>query len=648
MRNIYTQTLMKNPSRLVHIVIVTATIASASTLYVHTHMHAELTNPSLCGNRSPDAGEQCDKGSENGVDADGAWCSLDCEWRFGKITTTTTDPYCGDGTKDDGESCDNGTLNSNTTPNACRTSCEPASCGDGVRDNGEECADGNDTNNDSCTNACKNPRCRDGITQASHNEECDDGNGDDADGCTTECKNPICGDGIKQESRGEECDDGNKNGSADSVCSSECKTREDKPSAQCGDGHKDDGEECDDGNETNTDACTNLCKNARCGDNIVQGNEQCDEGVNNGKDIPGATRCTQECTYPIPVFTSSTSSTYSSVSPEEDDDDTDTTPTTTTVTPVVPVVRPAAPVEPTTTTQEEHEPQKNHGQNKLLIDAMRKAREAAGLQIQTVVDDKEKENTSDTDNTETEATEKDPEETDDGLRCFDSAGNIVGKRSECDHKQENIMLRKKEVSDVVAQEDIRKKLLGDNNTQEKSARLIESLTSARARLQKISHSGKYNEDVQKYFEQSIAWLDRGITYFSTEERSIEEIQQMAGPVRQLIEQATALIRQQNNLPSVTPDINPIIAKTEGLLLKFRESFIALAQGKVQLDRSALEKYSEAANLFANVKTLCLEDSDQCSHINDVLEILKFVQGPLVKLLEENPEIYKRVQEKFEQ
>jgi hypothetical protein len=40
---------------------------------------------------------------------------------------------------DTGETCDDGVLNNDTTPDACRTSCLPASCGDAVVDTGEEC-----------------------------------------------------------------------------------------------------------------------------------------------------------------------------------------------------------------------------------------------------------------------------------------------------------------------------------------------------------------------------------------------------------------------------------------------------------------------------------------------------------------------------
>jgi cysteine-rich repeat protein len=65
----------------------------------------------------------------------------------------------------------------------------PLNCGDAVvnDDEGEECDDGNDVNNDGCTNACTEPRCGDSIHQAG--EDCDDGfdNGE-FDNCPDDCK----------------------------------------------------------------------------------------------------------------------------------------------------------------------------------------------------------------------------------------------------------------------------------------------------------------------------------------------------------------------------------------------------------------------------------------------------------------------------
>jgi cysteine-rich repeat protein len=79
-------------------------------------------------------------------------------------------------------------------------------CGNGIQEPGEECDDGNDDNDDGCSNQCTQPVCGDGVRQG--DEECDDGNDVADDGCNNQCKLPVCGDGVREGD--EECDDGNE------------------------------------------------------------------------------------------------------------------------------------------------------------------------------------------------------------------------------------------------------------------------------------------------------------------------------------------------------------------------------------------------------------------------------------------------------
>ncbi|MCB9706329.1 MAG: DUF4215 domain-containing protein [Myxococcales bacterium] len=121
-------------------------------------------------------------------------------------------------------------------------------CGDGAVDPGEECDDGNDIDEDLCTNKCTIPACGDQIVQG--DEECDDGDANGVGGiCTLMCKYNVCGDGVP--GLDEECDDGNNKGG--DGCSASCMQE------KCGNMIVDPGESCDDGNNIDTDACTSLC-----------------------------------------------------------------------------------------------------------------------------------------------------------------------------------------------------------------------------------------------------------------------------------------------------------------------------------------------------------------------------------------------------
>jgi cysteine-rich repeat protein len=125
------------------------------------------------------------------------------------------------------------------------SSCQPVGfCGDGHVDAGEQCDDGNTSNNDSCTNACKTNVCGDGFYNASGGEECDLGTANGTRSCTADygstclscsatCRQVAssggyCGNGVKEGS--EQCDgsqgigscsgDSTRSCTADADCSS--------------------------------------------------------------------------------------------------------------------------------------------------------------------------------------------------------------------------------------------------------------------------------------------------------------------------------------------------------------------------------------------------------------------------------------------
>ncbi|MFT5681422.1 MAG: cysteine-rich repeat protein [Myxococcota bacterium] len=61
---------------------------------------------------------------------------------------------CGNGVVESDEPCDDGAANSDTDPDACRSTCRLASCADGVTDSDEACDDGNTWGGDGCDPTC--------------------------------------------------------------------------------------------------------------------------------------------------------------------------------------------------------------------------------------------------------------------------------------------------------------------------------------------------------------------------------------------------------------------------------------------------------------------------------------------------------------
>jgi MYXO-CTERM domain-containing protein len=147
-----------------------------------------------CGDGLRGPGEQCD--DTNTVSGDGcdAACRVEDGWACFEPTdgASVCTETCGDGLVDPAEECDDGPANSDTTPDACRTSCRRARCGDGTLDTGERCDEGaanSDSAVDGCRTSCELAFCGDGVVDTG--ELCDPGNGvpgaAPAGTCTTSC-----------------------------------------------------------------------------------------------------------------------------------------------------------------------------------------------------------------------------------------------------------------------------------------------------------------------------------------------------------------------------------------------------------------------------------------------------------------------------
>jgi cysteine-rich repeat protein len=112
--------------------------------------------------------------------------------RAAVVSLCTPDVHvCGDGVFDARcEECDDGAANSDTQPDACRTSCAVPTCGDGTSDTAETCDDGDPSPCDGCSALCEpvpGLACGDGTLVPGCGDQCDDGNAVVGDGCAPTC-----------------------------------------------------------------------------------------------------------------------------------------------------------------------------------------------------------------------------------------------------------------------------------------------------------------------------------------------------------------------------------------------------------------------------------------------------------------------------
>jgi cysteine-rich repeat protein len=242
-----------------------------------------------CGdtNVNATAGETCDDGDLSNNDP----CPTTCDIAICGDGFICNEAGCTTGPTGGNEQCDNAGLNSNVTPDACRTNCANPSCGDGVIDTGEDCDDSGESA--TCNADCTTSTCGDGIENTTAGEECDDANLSNLDSCLNTCDDADCGDGFICSAGGcttgpsggvEQCDDAGANSD---VTPDACRTDCANPS--CGDGVIDTGETCDDSGESA--ACDANCTIATCGDGTVNttAGETCDAG---GESATCDTDCT--------------------------------------------------------------------------------------------------------------------------------------------------------------------------------------------------------------------------------------------------------------------------------------------------------------------------------------------------------------------
>ena len=307
-----------------------------------TSVNANNTNANdtACGNGVAEIDEMCDGADLHGQtceslghDSGTLACTNECTW---DTSGCEGSPSCGDGTVDQGEECDDGINNSDTEPDACRTSCIAAWCGDLVVDSQEDC-EWNNLGGNGCTDLgfaggvllcatdctfdttnCSS--CGNQIAEAG--EDCDGADlagtscadlGFDAGqlACDNSCGFDTencrqCGNGVAEPAEvcdgndlaGQTCQTAAGHTDGDLTCSADCQALVTDDCYTCGNGTIEGSETCDGANHggatcwtaaghasgslTCVDCALDVSDCYTCGNNSIEGPEVCDIGTFGG------------------------------------------------------------------------------------------------------------------------------------------------------------------------------------------------------------------------------------------------------------------------------------------------------------------------------------------------------------------------------
>ncbi len=226
-------------------------------------------------------------GSQGSVGSDGSFGSQDSyasDFSAGSegSEASITIHFCGDGIREGLEVCDQGEANADNYPGGCSTQCTwnlPHACADNLDCSTNLCEQQSCaacTTDTQCGNQrlCLFGRCAScGDAVVTPPELCDDGNDSNDDSCSNRCLLGV----LQACQRNGECASDLCLGAVCSSCSSDSQCGAGRiclqgGCARCGDGIVTPPESCDDANIVNTDACSNRCRKT-LGQSCRTGNE---------------------------------------------------------------------------------------------------------------------------------------------------------------------------------------------------------------------------------------------------------------------------------------------------------------------------------------------------------------------------------------
>ncbi len=229
------------------------------------------------------------------------------------------------------------------------------------------------------------------------------------------------------------------------------------------------------------------------------------------------------------------------------------------------------------------------------------------------------------------------------LGCTDAKGLWTTDRSECAY---NELVHPDPVYidpqvEAAQQEEIRRKMMDRYVAEEQSSQkqfLVASLIGETLeRLVAVRDANLLaSPEQQKFVDDSIQWLRGGQEYFATPGRTDDEVAQMSGYIRQIVDYAQQVTDEARKARIAAtgslPEIGAIFGRTEKMLNVFPDVLAVLSTEGVEINQDVVNAYGAIATRFSEIRSACMLDSKVCNQLDEVLGGLEQLQAYVISAI----------------
>lgn len=214
------------------------------------------------------------------------------------------------------------------------------------------------------------------------------------------------------------------------------------------------------------------------------------------------------------------------------------------------------------------------------------------------------------------------------LSCLDSNGNLTTDRVACDTTKIDAVSPRATLTpeqEIILEKRAEERFLGTDVVNARRQEILTLIEGTRQRLSGIRDSGLLQGTDVDFLNQSIDWLGGAYGYFTTPERTSDDIAMMRTYLGQIIGYTEQLLQKTR---VTAPKIDTLVSKTDVILGTFPDIFWILTREGVPADPQILEEYGAAVGVLNEIKVRCPGEDAQCRRLSEVIGIIESMQGKI--------------------